>query len=306
MMKSRRIRLLNAKLPARRLRRPVSPSLDRTPKLYIGGKQTRPDSGYSMTIKDVRGDEAGLVGLGNRKDIRNAVEAAQKAQPGWSLATAHLRAQVLYYLGENLSARSAEFGERIHALTGAPPEDAAREVEAAISRVFTWAAWADKWEGDVHNTPFRNVTLAMKEPIGAMAIVCPEAPSLLGFLSAVLPPVALGNTVIAVPSERWPLLATDCYQLFDTSDLPGGVINIVTGKRDELAAVLAAHDDVDAMWYWGSGDGSATVEKLSAGNMKRTWVNHGKSLDWYGSAAENEAFLREATQVKNIWIPYGA
>ena len=293
-------------------RRPVSPSarpvveVDRTPKLYIGGKQARPDSGYSMTILDARGGEAGLVGIGNRKDIRNAVEAAQKAQPGWAQATAHLRAQVLYYLGENLSARAGEFAERIRSLAGAPPEMAAAEVEAAVSRVFTWAAWADKWEGAVHLTPFRNVTLAMKEPIGAMAVVCPETPALLGFLGAVLPAVAVGNTVIAIPSERWPLLATDCYQLFDTSDVPGGVINIVTGKRDELAGVLAAHDDVDGMWYWGSGDGSAAVEKLSAGNMKRSWVNYGKDRDWHAAAAESEEFLREATQVKNIWIPYGA
>ncbi|HKP28796.1 MAG TPA: aldehyde dehydrogenase family protein [Gemmatimonadales bacterium] len=285
---------------------PSRPPVDRTPKLYIGGKQARPDSGYSVTILDARGSEAGLVGLGNRKDIRNAVEAAQQAQPAWAQATAHLRAQVLYYLGENLSARSVEFAERIRALTGAPPETAAHEVETAISRVFTWAAWADKWEGAVHLTPFRNVTLAMKESLGALAVVCPETPSLLGFLSAVLPAVAVGNAVVAVPSERWPLLATDCYQLFDTSDLPGGVINIVTGKREELSGVLAAHDDIDGMWYWGSAEGSAAVEKLSAGNMKRTWVDYGKGRDWLGPGAESEDFLREATQVKNIWIPYGA
>jgi hypothetical protein len=112
--------------------------------------------------------------------------------------------------------------------------------------------------------------------------------------------------VVAVPSERWPLLATDCYQLFDTSDLPGGVISIVTGKREELSGVLAAHDDVDGMWYWGSADGAAAVEKLSAGNMKRTWVDYGRGRDWFGPGAESEVFLREATQVKNIWIPYGA
>ena len=282
------------------------PSVDRTPKLYIGGKQARPDSGYSVPILDARGSEAGLVGLGNRKDIRNAVEAAHKAQPGWSQATAHLRAQVLYYLAENLSVRAEEFTERIRGLTGAPGETAAGEVAAAVSRIFTWAAWADKWEGAVHLTPFRNVTLAMKESLGAMAVVCPESPALLGFLSTILPPVAVGNTVVAVPSERWPLLATDCYQLFDTSDVPGGVINIVTGKREELAGVLAAHDDVDGIWYWGSADGSGAVEKLSAGNMKRTWVDRGKGRDWFGPAADSEDFLREATQVKNIWIPYGA
>jgi aldehyde dehydrogenase (NAD+) len=281
--------------------------VDRTPKLYIGGKQARPDSGYSLTVLDWRGKQVAEVGAGNRKDIRNAVEAARQAEPGWGRATAHLRAQVLYYLGENLAARSAEMAHRLVALTGVQVDDARREVELSVSRVFSYAAWADKWEGAVHHTPFRNVTLAMKEPIGVMGVVCPQTPALLGFLSTILAPVAVGNTVVAVPSERWPLLATDCYQLFDTSDLPGGVINLVTGKRDELTSVLAAHDDVDALWYWGTPAGSATVEKLSAGNMKRTWVDYGKGRSWFDPAeGEGEEFLREATQVKNIWIPYGA
>ncbi|HSR16222.1 MAG TPA: aldehyde dehydrogenase family protein, partial [Gemmatimonadales bacterium] len=282
-----------------------SDSIDRTPKLYIGGRQARPDSGYSLPVLDAAGRQVAEVGAGNRKDIRNAVEAAHKAQPGWALATAHLRAQVLYYLAENLSVRAGEFASRIASFTGAPDAEARGEVEAAIRRIFSYAAWADKWEGAVHHTPFRNVTLAMKEPIGVMGIVCPETPSLLGFLSAILPPVAVGNAVVAVPSERWPLLATDCYQLFDTSDVPGGVINLVTGRREELSGVLAAHDDVDGVWYWGSREGSAAVEKLSAGNMKRTWVDYGKARDWLGDG-EGEEFLREATQVKNIWIPYGA
>ncbi|MBS1241468.1 MAG: aldehyde dehydrogenase, partial [Gemmatimonadetes bacterium] len=131
--------------------------------------------------------------------------------------------------------------------------------------------------------------------------------SLLGFLSAILPPVAVGNAVVAIPSERWPVLATDCCQLFDTSDVPGGVINLVTGARDELAGVLAAHDDVDGIWYWGTREGGVAVERLSAGNMKRTWVDEGQGRDWLDEAdGEGEEFLREATQVKNIWIPYGA
>jgi aldehyde dehydrogenase (NAD+) len=280
--------------------------IDRTPKLYIGGKQSRPDSGYALPILDWRGKQVAEVGLGNRKDIRNAVEAAHKAQPLWAAATAHLRAQILYYLGENLSVRSEEFVARIAGLTGVALAEARREVTASVGRIFTYAAWADKWEGSVHSTPFRNVTLAMKEPLGVMGVVCPGSPSLLGFLSTILPPLAIGNAVVAVPSERWPLMATDCYQLFDTSDLPGGVINLVTGKREELAGVLAAHDDVDGLWYWGTRDGSGNVEKLSAGNMKRTWVDYGKEINWYDAAAEGEQFLREATQVKNIWIPYGA
>ncbi|HEX9894110.1 MAG TPA: aldehyde dehydrogenase family protein, partial [Gemmatimonadales bacterium] len=270
--------------------------IDRTPKLYIGGKQVRPDSGYSLSVLDWRGKQVAEVGAGNRKDVRNAVEAAHQAQPGWARATAHFRAQVLYYLGENLAARAGEFGHRIAWFTGVSADDARREVDAAVSRVFSYAAWADKWEGAVHPTPFRNVTLAMKEPIGVMAVVAAESPSLLGLLSAVLPAITAGNAVVAVPSERWPLLGTDCYQLFDTSDLPGGVINLVTGKRDELAGVLAAHDDVDGIWYWGTLAGSAHVEKWSAGNMKRTWVDYGKGLPWFNRAeAEGERFLREAT-----------
>jgi aldehyde dehydrogenase (NAD+) len=116
----------------------------------------------------------------------------------------------------------------------------------------------------------------------------------------------VGNTVVIVPSERWPLAATDFYQVLDTSDVPAGVVNIVTGVRDELAEVLAAHDDVDAVWYFGSAEGSAMVERLSAGNMKRTWVNYGRVWNWEDEEqGEGVEFLRRATQVKNIWIPYG-
>ena len=282
------------------------PPIDRTPKLYIGGKQTRPDGGYALPVLDASGNQVASVGRGNRKDIRNAVEAAHKAEPGWAGSTAHTRAQVLYYFAENLAAREKEFSERLARLTGGAGADAAREVTLAIQRAFTYAAWADKYDGRVHATPFRNVTLAMNEPIGVLGLVAPSQAPLLGFLSLVLPAVAMGNTVIAVPSEPWPLLATDLYQVFDTSDVPGGVINIVTGRRKELAPVLAAHDDVDGIWFHGPREEAAEVEKLSAGNMKRTAVSW-KDVDWADPhEGQGEEFLREATQVKNIWVPYGA
>jgi aldehyde dehydrogenase (NAD+) len=286
------------------IRRSVYPSIDRTAKLYIGGKQARPDGGYSFTVFGVDGTSVGEVGQGNRKDIRNAVEAAHQAA-SWGRATAHTRAQVLYYVAENLEARAEEFARRVAAMTGAA--DAARgEVDAAVRRLFRWAAWADKWDGRVHHTPYRNVTLAMPEPIGVVGLVCPETPPLLGFLSLVAPAVAMGNTVVVVPSERYPLAVTDCYQVLDTSDVPGGVVNIVTGRRNELAEALASHDGVDAVWYCGSAEGSATVERLSVGNMKRTWVDHGHARDWYDADdGAGEEFLRQATQIKNIWIPYG-
>jgi aldehyde dehydrogenase (NAD+) len=255
-------------------------------------------------VLDAAGARIGEVGQGNRKDIRNAVEAAHKAA-GWARATAHNRAQVLYYLAENLAARADEFGRRL-ALASGDPAAAEREVGLTIERIYTYAAWADKYDGLVHHTPYRNVTLAMPEPVGVLGVVCPEAWPLLGFVSTVLPPVAMGNTVVAVPSTAAPLPATDLYQVFDTSDLPGGVVNIVTGLSDELAPVLAAHDDVDGIWYFGSAGMSAEVERLSTGNMKRTWVDLGISRDW-GDArrAAGEEFLEQATQVKNIWIPYG-
>ena len=282
----------------------VLPPIDRTAKLYIGGKQARPDSGYSMTVHAADGRAVGEVGKGNRKDIRNAVEAAQKAA-GWARATAHNRAQVLYYIAENLAARADEFVRRIAELTG-ERGDARREVELSIERLYTSAAWADKWDGHVHHTPFRNVTLAMPEPIGAIGIVCPDDAPLLSFVSTVMPAVGLGNRVIAVPSERWPLVATDLYQVLETSDVPDGVINIVTGPREELTAVLAAHDDVDGVWHFGSREGAAEVERLSAGNMKRTWVSYGRDRDWFSpEQGEGREFLEHATQVKNIWVPYG-
>ena len=276
------------------------PPIDRTPKLYIGGKQTRPDSGYSLPVVDTAGRQIGEVGQGNRKDVRNAVEAAHKAA-GWARATAHQRAQVLYYLAENLAARAEEFGRRLAALDGDPGE-----VALAIDRIYTYAAWADKYDGSVHHTPYRNVTLAMPEPIGVMGLACPDGWPLLGFISTVLPIIAMGNTVVSVPSTRAPLAATDLYQVLDTSDVPPGVVNIITGHSDELAKVLAAHDDVDGIWYFGSAEVSAEVERLSAGNMKRTWVDLGRTREWANPRrGAGEEFLERATQVKNIWVPYG-
>jgi len=281
------------------------PQIDRTPKLFIGGKQARPDSGYSRHVQAHNGTIVGEVGEGNRKDIRNAVEAAHAAYRGWSKSTGHNRGQILYYIAENLSARAAEFAERIARMTERPADDAAREVDAAISRLFTYGAWADKYDGAVHSVPIRGVAIAMNEPIGVLGVVCPNELPLLGFVSLVAPAIATGNTVIAIPSEPHPLSATDLYSVFETSDVPGGVINIVTGAKDALAKVLAEHDDVEGIWYFGSRDGVKAVEYASAANMKRTWASW-KRHDWLDPRhGEGREFLREATQVKNVWVPYG-
>ncbi len=281
------------------------PRVDRTVRMYIGGRQARPDGGYTMLVRGASGELAGEVGRGNRKDIRNAVEAARRAG-GWADRTAHNRAQILYFIAENLAVRASEFAARIRSLTGESHERASEEVDLSIRRLFSYAAHADKWDGQVHRTPYRNVTLAMPESLGVVSIVCPERNPLLGFVSLIAPAIATGNTVVGVPSERWPLSATDLCQVLDTSDLPGGVVNVVTGEHAELAAVLAAHDDVDAIWYFGADLGVEEVERLSTGNMKQTWTEAGLVRRWRTrEQGEGDEFLRRATQVKNIWIPYG-
>jgi aldehyde dehydrogenase (NAD+) len=191
-------------------------------------------------------------------------------------------------------------------MTGASAANANAEVDAAISRLFTYAAWADKYEGGIHQPPLRGVALAMPEAIGVVGVICPPEAPLLGFISLIAPLIATGNRVVAVPSEAFPLSATDFYSVLETSDVPAGVVNIVTGSAIELAKILAAHNDVDAVWAFGSAELSTTVEKLSSGNLKRTFVDNGKATDWMDrAAAEGALYLRRAVDVKNIWIPYG-
>jgi aldehyde dehydrogenase (NAD+) len=282
---------------------PSTPAIDRTVKLYIGGKQARPDSGYSMEVRSPDGYLLGEAPLGNRKDIRNAVEAARKAE-AWGKATAHNRAQVLYYCAENLSQRRDEIIRRIAAVVG--EKQAAAEIDLGVERIFSYAAWADKFDGAVHSPPFRNIAIAMNEPIGTVGLICPREAPLLGFLSLAMPLLAVGNTVIAVPSEAYPLITAELYQLFDTSDLPGGAINIVTGYTSQLLKVIAEHDDVDAIWCFGDEASAAAAKALSTGNLKQVWTNEGREIDWFDSnLAEGRWFLEHATQIKNIWVPYG-
>ena len=282
-------------------RDPQVPDLDRTAKLYVGGKQARPDGGYSKAVWSPRGKLLGHVGIGNRKDIRNAVEAAHAAK-GWARTTGHARAQILYFIAENLSARAAEFSQRLRDLTG---RDGAAEVGASISRLFTYAAWADKYDGAAKSVPIRGIALAMNEPCGVIGVLAPDEVPLLGLISVMAPAIAMGNTCVLVPSEPFPLAATDLYQVLETSDLPGGVVNIVTGGHAELAKTLAGHMDVDAVWSFSSTDLAALIEGESTANLKRTWVNRGRARDWFGAGGEGREFLRQATEVKTVWVPYG-
>ncbi len=279
--------------------------IDRTIKLYVGGRQARGDGDYALTVLNTAGEAIGEVPRGNRKDIRNAVEAARKAQPGWAGRTAHNRAQILYFMAENADLRREEWAARLARWSG-DEDAAATEVDGAIRRLFHYAAIADKWDGRVHGTPFRNVTLAMPEAIGVVGLVAPREVPLLGLVATVAPLIAMGNAVLAVPSSVNPLPMGELIQLFETSDLPAGVVNFVSGLRPEVVPTLAAHDGVDGVWCFGTREEGAEVERLSTGNMKRTWCDLGLVRDWTAPGQGwGDAFLREATQIKNIWVPYG-
>ena len=269
---------------------PTDP-LDRTAKLYIGGKQSRPDGGYSQPVFGPKGALLGHVSTANRKDIRNAVEAMNTAK-GWAKTTGHLRAQILYYIAENLSARADEFADRIKAMTG---KSGTAEVEATIQTLFSTAAWADKYDGQVHGVPMRGVALAMKEPVGKIGAFSDDSP-LLGLIQAMAPAIAMGNRITLVASGPFPLAATDFYQVLETSDVPAGVVNILTGDHEELAPHLAKHMDVDAVWSFSPQDLAQTIEAGSALNIKRTWIASNPSL---------KETLQAATEVKNVWVPYG-
>lgn len=293
--------------------------IDRTVKQYIGGKQTRPDSGYSFAVHGATGVLVGQAPLGNRKDVRNAVEAARAAAGKWAKTPAPARAQVLFFLAENLAQRRAEIMAKLAIFVGEP--QATLEVDLAIERTFSYAAWADKYEGSVHTPPLRMVTLAMKEPVGVIGVLAPEEAPFLSLLSLILPAVAMGNAVVAIPAERAATLMGELYQVLDTSDLPGGVINLVAGKPMELGKTLTEHSDVDAVWSFRDAGAAAMVEAASIGNLKQVWAVYGDELtgngntasghrqrpvDWFDPAqAEGRWFLRHATQVKNIWVPYG-
>ena len=219
---------------------------------------------------------------------------------------AYNRSQVLYFIAENLDARNAEFVDRLVQMTGRSRKSAQAEVDVAVQRLFSYAAWADKYGGTVQETTLRGITVAVNEPIGVIGIACPDEYPLLGFISLMAPAIARGNTVVMIPSQKYPLSATDFYQVLDTSDVPGGVVNIVTGDRDHLAKTLVQHEDVDSVWYFGSAEGSYHTEFESAANMKRTWVGGGLPRDWMDRGqGEGHEFLHEATQVKNIWVPTG-
>lgn len=286
--------------------RPSRDRIDRTRKLWIGGAQKRPDGGYSLTVTDPAGTPVAEVPRGNRKDVRNAVEAAARARAGWGGSNGHLRAQILYFLAENLSVRGDEFAHELIRCAGADESDARAEVEAAVRTLFTYAAWADKHDGRVHSTPFRNVTFAMNEPVGTVAIRCADRAPLAGVAGPLAAALSQGNVAVVVLPERFPVPGLDLVQVMETSDIPSGAVNIISGIHREVIPTLAAHDDVDQVWDFVADGLSGETERLSAGNLKRVWVDREGAVNWRApSGRDGELLLRKGTRVKNIWVPYG-
>ena len=280
-------------------------AIDRTLKLYIGGKQVRPDGGHSLATYNADGSQAAYVGSGNRKDIRNAISAASKAS-AWGSLSGHGRAQVIYFIAENLAVRESEWVERLITLCGISKKQAKTEFNESISRLFSYAAWADKYDGAVHSAPYRGVTMALPEPIGVLAQIAPENSPLLSTISLIAPAIAMGNRVVMIPSQKFASVALELVQTFETSDVPAGVINIVTGNKQELAEQLAGHAEADAMWCWAGPELVSSVESISAKDLKRLWVNDDADRDWIDPAqGEGLEFLRNASEIKNIWTPYG-
>ena len=279
--------------------------VDRTLKFYIGGKQVRPDGGHSLATFNADGSKAAYVGSGNRKDIRNAISAASKAS-SWGSLSGHARAQIIYFIAENLSVREFEWVERLKTLCGISKKQAKAEFDESISRLFSYAAWADKYDGAVHSAPYRGVTMALPEPVGVLAQIAPENSPLISTISLIAPAIAMGNCIVFVPSQKFASVALELVQTFETSDVPAGVINIVSGSKQDLAEQLAGHAEADAMWCWAESDLVSSVESISARDLKRLWVNDDEDRDWLNPMqGEGLEFLRNATEIKNIWTPYG-
>jgi len=233
---------------------------------------------YSAIVRNAEGTPIAQVGQANRKDVRNAVEVAKKSQPGWEKRSGFNRSQILFYIAENLELRAQEFATKLEDMGS---KNGLEEVRKSVERLFYWAAWADKFGGTVQETQIYGTVIKIHEAVGVIGVACPDSHPLLGFVSLFAPAIARGNAVVVVPSEKNPLPALDLYQVFDTSDLPGGVVNILSGERDHVTKYLTEHMDVDAVWYFGSAEGSKFVEHASSVNVKRTWVNYGtETRDW--------------------------
>jgi len=278
----------------------------KTYKLYINGEFPRTESGRFYAVRNKGGELLANACRGSRKDLRNAVQAARKALPGWSGKTAYNRGQILYRIAEVCESRAAELADELRK-QGSTAAEARREIERVVDRWVYYAGWSDKYSqvfGSVNPVagPYYNFTVP--EPTGVVGVVSPEEPSLLGLVSRVAPAIVGGNTVVAITSESKPLAAITLGEAFETSDVPGGVINLISGQKSELIPWLASHMDVNAIDITGvAGELATNVQRTAAENVKRVvqW-----SGDWTDSRnAQSPYAIFDFQEMKTVWHPIG-
>lgn len=283
-------------------------SITKTPKPYVGGAFIRSESGRTFPIHDAAGNFFANIPQCTRKDLRNAVEAAAKAGPGWAKRTGYNRGQILYRLAEMLEARRQEMID-VHVQLGGPPDRVPLAVDAAVDRLVYYAGWADKYEqvlGSVNPVaaPYFNFTVT--EPMGVVGVIAPDLPPLLPLISLIAPAIVSGNTVVAVVSEKVPYPAILFGEMLATSDLPGGVVNLLTGFRKELVPTFATHTHLRAIVGAVSAVDRKALELGAAESVKRTHLIEAEGVDWLADAAQGVHAIRATLEFKTTWHPVGA
>ncbi|MEY4487960.1 MAG: hypothetical protein RIQ79_468 [Verrucomicrobiota bacterium] len=283
--------------------------ITKTPKVYVGGAFIRSESARVYPLKDAGGEFYANIPQCTRKDLRNAVEAAAKAGPGWAKRTAYNRGQILYRLGEMIEARAGEMAEAL-VLGGATPAAAAREVAASVDRLIYYAGWTDKYEQVLGNVnpvaaPYFNFTVT--EPMGIIGVIAPDSAPLLALISLVAPAITSGNTVVALASTTQPYPAILLGEMLATSDLPGGVVNILTGFRKEMIPTFATHTHLRALSGVVNAEERKTLALGAADSVKRTHLLKTEDKhDWFADTAQSVYAIRDTLEFKTTWHPVGA
>ena len=278
--------------------------INKTYKLYIGGKFPRTESGRYYSVNNAKGNLIANLCLASRKDFRNAVVSARKAQNSWSDTTALNKGQILYRIAEMLEGRKALF---INELTeqGETEINAKTEVELTIDRLVYYAGWSDKYQqlfSTVNPVASSYFNFSNLEPVGVVAIIAPENTGLLGLISVIAPAIVSGNTVVVLASESFPMPSISFAEVLNSSDVPNGVINILTGHKDELLSHMASHMDVNAIIYCGKeNDRIKTISELASNNLKRTVFY--KKKDWTNEQSQSPYFIEKTLEVKTTWHP---
>jgi acyl-CoA reductase-like NAD-dependent aldehyde dehydrogenase len=278
--------------------------INKTYKLYIGGKFPRSESGRYYAVNNNKGNLIANMCLASRKDFRNAVEVARKAQSGWANAPALNKGQILYRIAEMLEGRKEQFIAEL-VLQGESAKKAQTEVAAAIDRLVYFAGWSDKYQqvfSSVNPVSSSHFNFSNLEPVGVVSIIAPEKPGLLGLVSVIAPAIVGGNAVIVLASQTKPLTAISFAEVINSSDVSGGVVNILTGKKDELINHMASHMEINSIVYCGSDENHIKIIKeLASNNVKRT-IFYRKDI-WTTSECESPYLIEQLQEVKTTWHP---